>query len=668
MSDASGSRGRKAGVGLGSGVAEGGGVDDAVGLGPSVGEGLGVKVTAGVCVAVEVGGALGVGVGVSVGRSVEVGDGVEVTAAVAVSARAVDAAAVFVGRAATCVIRSRGSEIRTITSGRYNKRCADGCACTIFVVAGIDRSCLPWIHSVEPNSTKATEADKNTADTARWIPLNPPSARENTADIRDRVCKTLDAPEIRAERSVRRPDSGLKSRGISMERDGSRAPLHGQRTTGQSETRGMYNSCMVKRPNDTAKEAREVAGEQPESLPRDRAEQALLRQNRELTILNEVAHALNGSAALDQALRVTLEQATDHFDLDSGWIWLLDETGERSYVGASIGLPPALGDVPKRMSGRCYCLDAFRTGELRGAANIGIVRCSRLRDLESGTRGLRFHASVPIEAGGRRLGLMNLGSKEARELSSDELRLLLTIGDLLGIAVERARLHDSAAEIGALRERVRVARELHDTLAQGLTAIALQLEVAEAQTEEAEADDPTRPVIRRALELTRDSLDGMRRAVHDLRAAPLEGSSLEHALADLGPTTGLNLSLELVDSERPLPARIEVALYRIAQEAVTNVARHSGVSDVSVRLECTPRQASITVRDNGRGFDTESVAGDRHGLIGMQERARLLNGSLDIQSSPSAGTEVRVRLPLLGEDAVETEPAKGVRGSDEQPA
>src|SRR5439155_15072077 len=134
---------------------------------------------------------------------------------------------------------------------------------------------------------------------------------------------------------------------------------------------------------------------------------------------------------------------------------------------------------PRRMTGSCYCLDTYRKGDLQGAANVNVVACSRLEALVDGTNGLAYHASVPLYAHGKRVGVLNVASPDWRELSAEELRILYTVGDLLSIAVERARLFAKSTQLGAAEERNRLAREIHDTLAQGLSAISLQLETAD---------------------------------------------------------------------------------------------------------------------------------------------------------------------------------------------
>ena len=156
------------------------------------------------------------------------------------------------------------------------------------------------------------------------------------------------------------------------------------------------------------------------------------------------------------------------------------------------------------------------------------------------------------------------------DLGKDDLRLLYTVGDLVSIAIERARLFARSVRLGTLEERNRLAREIHDTLAQGLVGIALRLETAEALLETEEASVPALDAIRHALSLTRANLEEARRSVLDLRAAPLAGRSLADALTrlveQLGRESGLEVHLEITGGARPLPVRLEVGLYRIVQE------------------------------------------------------------------------------------------------------
>jgi two-component system NarL family sensor kinase len=378
----------------------------------------------------------------------------------------------------------------------------------------------------------------------------------------------------------------------------------------------------------------------------------LRKRNRELSILNVIAEALNREIDLNQALHTALIRVTELFNLRTGWIWLMHERTELFYLAASLNLPPALANHPRRMEGWCHCRESYETGDLSGAANVNIIECTRLHGLLEGTDGLFFHASVPLYAHGRKLGILNVASSDWRELSSDELRLLYTIGDLLSIAIERARLFAQSTELGILEERNRLAREIHDTVAQGLAATALQLETADALLEDTPPNGHIRAAIDRALKLTRSNLEEVRRSVMDLRAAPLEGRLLPEALSDLlksiAAQNNLRPHLDFVGCDRPFSPAVEIGLYRIAGEALTNVIRHAHAKQVWLHLIATPTAVELRIQDDGRGFEADHVPSGRFGLIGMNERARLLGGSVNLCSEPGDGTTLQVTIPQAG--------------------
>lgn len=377
----------------------------------------------------------------------------------------------------------------------------------------------------------------------------------------------------------------------------------------------------------------------------------LERRNRELSILNAIAQALNREVDLQRTLDTALAQVAQLLGLQTGWIWLLNEDTGEPYLAAAQHLPPGLADDPRSMQGPCYCLDTYRAGDLNGAANVNVITCSRLRKLVGGTGGLRYHASIPLYAQDRKLGVLNVASADWRGLGADDLRLLYTVGDLVSIAVQRARLFARSAQFGAAEERNRLAREIHDTLAQGLAGIILQLETADALLEAGADGRQARATVVQALELARANLDEARRSVHDLRAAPLEGRTLKEALEqmarDWAARAGVEITFTALGEDRPLPLRVEAGLYRVAQEALANVARHAVARRVSLRLEIDPRQVRLRIRDDGRGFDTAGVPRGRYGLLGLRERARLLGGSLVLRSRPGAGTTVSVTIPSV---------------------
>ena len=375
----------------------------------------------------------------------------------------------------------------------------------------------------------------------------------------------------------------------------------------------------------------------------------LKQRNRELSILNAIAHALNQSVDLDQALETALEKVAALLDLSTSWIWLMhEETGE-PYLAAAQNLPPVLRDNPVRMGGWCYCLDTYQKGDLKGAANVNVVTCSRLKGLVEGTDGLQYHASIPLYAQKKKVGVLNVGSVAWRELSDEDLRLLNTVGDLMSIAIERARLYEKSVEIGAADERLRVAREIHDTLGQNLAAILMRLETLDALLEDNTDRKKLSETVRDAMALARDNLEDARRTVLDLRAAPLENRTLAEALQDLGREIGDETNLDIRVKSiggYPLSVRVEAGLYRMAQEALNNVVQHARARRVLVELTSTPEYVELVVEDDGRGFDPANVSEGRYGLVGLNERVHLLGGSFAIESAPEHGTRLDIRIPL----------------------
>jgi two-component system NarL family sensor kinase len=232
---------------------------------------------------------------------------------------------------------------------------------------------------------------------------------------------------------------------------------------------------------------------------------------------------------------------------------------------------------------------------------------------------------------------------------------LTTAGALVSLAVERSRLEAATARALAAEERNRLAREIHDTLAQGLAALTMQLEVADSlASPSSENDARLRSAVARALMLARSTLDQARASVLDLREAPLEGRTLRDALgimaADAGSASAGRVGIAIVaepDADAGLTAAVAGGLYRIAQQAVVNAMRHADARRIIVRLMRSERAVRLRVEDDGTGFEPTQVPSDRFGLVGMRERARLLGGALTVESGPDAGTAIEVVVPMI---------------------
>jgi signal transduction histidine kinase len=223
-----------------------------------------------------------------------------------------------------------------------------------------------------------------------------------------------------------------------------------------------------------------------------------------------------------------------------------------------------------------------------------------------------------------------------------------------GAANERLKRYALMMEkLATSRERNRLARELHDTLAHSLSAVTVQLEAIRSLWQV--QPETARRLLEQADETARTGLTEARRALQALRASPLEDLGLALAIRELAETAGLRtgavLHLDIPDQVGPgLTPAAEQGVYRIAQETLDNVVRHAGARSIYVRLDRQPDSLALTVEDDGQGLDAEAVDlpdDSRLGIRGMQERAELIGGQLTISSEAGKGTRVQLTVPVL---------------------
>ena len=213
-----------------------------------------------------------------------------------------------------------------------------------------------------------------------------------------------------------------------------------------------------------------------------------------------------------------------------------------------------------------------------------------------------------------------------------------------------AQLVTQAREAGVLDERQRMAREIHDTIAQGLTGVITQLEAAlNARDRPADLERH----IDAAARLARESLTEARRSVEAVQPTPLENSRLPEALSDVAgrwsDVSGVAVRVATTGAMRPLRPEVEVALLRAAQESLSNISKHAGASHAAVTLSFMDDVVTLDVRDDGAGFlvvhGNGSRGGGGYGLTGMRQRVEQLDGTMEIESQPGEGTAVSVTIP-----------------------
>jgi PAS domain S-box-containing protein len=254
---------------------------------------------------------------------------------------------------------------------------------------------------------------------------------------------------------------------------------------------------------------------------------------------------------------------------------------------------------------------------------------------------------VPMFVASEPSGVIGIRFNRRRVFHAGEMELAQALANQAMLAMQLTRLSEKSRQSAVMEERNRMAREVHDTLAQGFTGIVVQLEAAE----EAMSQGQKTKVIshlERAAELARESLQEARRSVQALRPRVLEANSLAAALADLiaKMTAGtlVEAKLSVDGDERDFPSEWENNLLRIGQEVLTNALRHARPTEFEARLSFTPEEIGLCLRDNGSGFDpTERHEG--FGLQGIRERAEKMGGRFSILSTKGVGTSVSILLP-----------------------
>ncbi|RME40970.1 MAG: HAMP domain-containing protein [Caldilineae bacterium] len=387
---------------------------------------------------------------------------------------------------------------------------------------------------------------------------------------------------------------------------------------------------------------------------------ALQARNEELAALYAIATTTAHLDTVDSLLEAALTKSLEVMGLRTGWIFLAGNEGDGEPVlRAARGLPAG---AEARLAEDCLPVQPAVLEEAVIAHNGQPCPCLPAGSADDASL---CHAAVPLRSRARMWGTMHLACPAPGCFTPSHLQLLTAIGRQVGVAIENVRLAEIERReafqrrlleqvIGAQEEeRKRIARELHDELAQNLAALSRELESV-AQTP-AIASPPLQSRIRDTRTLTLRLLEQTRRLIFDLRPPALDDLGLLPAIRRYArhhlDEAGVALHLRTEGAKRRLPPAVETALFRIAQEAITNVVRHARASRVILSLRFAPACITLTVTDDGVGFTpsppwTTGDGGWGVGLLGMRERAELLGGRLTLDARPGAGTTVQVDIPL----------------------
>jgi signal transduction histidine kinase len=263
-------------------------------------------------------------------------------------------------------------------------------------------------------------------------------------------------------------------------------------------------------------------------------------------------------------------------------------------------------------------------------------------------RGVITVLLVPLLTAGNVVGLVGVRFTRQRTLRPEEVELAQALANQAMLAIQLIRLSARSREAAIVAERNRMARDIHDTLAQGFTGIIVQLEAAEDAMSQG-LNKQSGEHLQRAGQAARESLKEARRSVQALRPQALEGRDLCDALETLfqkmTTDTPIRTRFALEGRPRPRPPGWDENLLRIGQEVLTNALRHAGATTLHGRMIFAPSEIRLELSDNGRGFDPARRY-DGFGLVGMRERVEGMGGQLTIDSAPEHGTAISIVLPL----------------------
>ena len=259
------------------------------------------------------------------------------------------------------------------------------------------------------------------------------------------------------------------------------------------------------------------------------------------------------------------------------------------------------------------------------------------------SRGSKRFMTVPMFVSGELRGFIDIQHAEKGTYRADQIELAQALAHHVMLATHGQELVEQQREAAILKERTRMARDIHDTLAQGFTGVIVQMEAAEEALMEEDPENAVRHV-RRARKLARESLGEARRSVHALRPQALEKAGFADALKAIIKNTTVGTSLrsefQLQGEPRELGPDVEENLLHIGQEALTNALRHARATKFQAQLSFGSEAVRLELSDNGDGFAIDGVNGDGLGLIGMKERAEQIGATVEVSTKPGAGTRI----------------------------
>lgn len=362
-----------------------------------------------------------------------------------------------------------------------------------------------------------------------------------------------------------------------------------------------------------------------------------------LRVLKEIAEFLNEETDKFEMIQGVLNLLIDNTNYDTAWIIFIDDKGKHELVG-HYQLPERLAANNYKFlkDDTCWCVQKFNNNELPKASNI--IACSRLekanRNQVVDEETITHHATVPLLSGEERYGILNVGARNKRVYDEDELHLLESIGFQIGSTLRRIELNDQEKETIIVRERQRLARELHDSVNQMLFSISITANAAQKLT----SIDKVHDTFNRVETTARHAMQEMKALIWQLKPIGLE-NGLINAIEQYAALIDIKVDIT-IDGFYKVPDYIETQLYRITQEALNNVRKHAQTDIAHIHIELKDDAMQVIIRDDGIGFDIDLVKPESQGLKNMKERMDKLGGIFQVLSSKYEGTIIKLNFSL----------------------
>ncbi len=377
--------------------------------------------------------------------------------------------------------------------------------------------------------------------------------------------------------------------------------------------------------------------------------------------IQKIATGASSILEIDELMQHVVQNIYETFRYHMVAIYLVDAHGDGMRLGASAGD----ADASAPQDGRLIGSIAGQPENMRDVIVIDDLDSNPstevCRDEDGESDKARSCLIAAVRVAETVFGVLHIQSVRPHAFDDTDCATAQTLADQLAIAIENARLFSQTKQLGVVEERNRLAREIHDSLAQDLGAIVWQLNALEMQLKSGEPIDDGDVLVASIRDMARESLKEARRSIWDLSAGAMEGrpflEALQSEIDRVAEESALDVKFKIEGEEQSLETSGKGAMLRICQEAFTNIAKHSAASKVHVTLTYRPDEVSLVIEDNGRGFDTSASArahsASGYGLISMRERARLAGGELQIASRPRYGTTVTITVPVKTEQGRE---------------